>query len=70
MLSSLSKYPARYGKLSGLFLNLLDEISAQTDFPADRVEYYKSRIKSIDTNIPAGYDGPHANKLHKETKAP
>lgn len=52
-LRSIANYPRRFGTLSGIFYELLDE----ANISPERKNYFHSRIRGIDKPNASGYDG-------------
>ncbi len=52
---TISKYPARYGRLSSLYLDLLYEAS-QLGMRESRIQYFHSAIIAIDKPNASVYD--------------
>ncbi len=63
----ITKYPARYGALSGLMFVLLQELNEGKILSEDRINYYSNRFKSIDKENAFLYTGDRLEKANKET---
>jgi len=52
---TIAKYPERYGKLSAIFYHLMKEVIEAKALPEDRIAFYMTCIKTIDSKISNDY---------------
>jgi len=59
---AISKYPERYGRLSGIMINFMREVIEANALPRERIDFYIHAIKVIDSknSQPNGVDN-HAS---------
>ncbi len=68
-LKMLQRYPTRYGKLAGIYLNLLDEVTSHSNFPTARIQFYIEQLKTIDKPTEACHNPPPADETPQVKQA-
>jgi len=61
----VSKYPERFGALSGLFLVLIEELKLKQALDEQRIKYYETAFRGIDNHPALMYHGPQAKQCEQ-----